>query len=164
MSSKTCGGCGEVKSLEEFALARGRKDGRQTRCRACNKVYREENRDHIKEVLRDWYARTGWEQRLILIYKVEPGWYESKLSSQGGGCAICGTAPAEGSRLHVDHDHGCCPFEPKKGTEACGNCVRGLLCPGCNVALGHLERSEWRVKAENYIREYGVLDDGDRNA
>lgn len=35
--------------------------------------------------------------------------------------------------LALDHDHDCCPTTP-----ACGNCVRGWLCQGCNLALGHL--------------------------
>jgi hypothetical protein len=31
----------------------------------------------------------------------------------------------------VDHDHRCCP-----GNYSCGNCIRGVLCRGCNTALG----------------------------
>lgn len=52
-----------------------------------------------------------------------------------GGCANPGCSVTEptGRGWCVDHDHSCCP-----GTKTCGNCVRGVLCPGCNLALGHV--------------------------
>jgi hypothetical protein len=50
--------------------------------------------------------------------------YEEMLSSQGGGCAICGDE-VDGS-MHVDHDH------------VTGK-VRGLLCVRCNNALGQFQ-------------------------
>jgi hypothetical protein len=50
--------------------------------------------------------------------------YERRLDAQDGGCAGCGARPGDGV-LAVDHDH------------ATGR-VRGLLCRGCNVALGQV--------------------------
>lgn len=46
--------------------------------------------------------------------------YESIHEEQGGVCAICGTG---GITLHVDHCHA-------------SHVIRGLLCMGCNQALG----------------------------
>lgn len=54
--------------------------------------------------------------------------FEEMEDAQGGRCAICGKTP---SRLHIDHDHKCCP-----GEKSCGECIRGLLCGVCNRSLG----------------------------
>jgi hypothetical protein len=57
--------------------------------------------------------------------------FEQMLAAQGGGCAICSGASADGKNFHVDHDHACC-----EGQQSCGRCVRGLLCDRCNRGLG----------------------------
>jgi hypothetical protein len=49
-------------------------------------------------------------------------------------CRICGSR----SRLCVDHDH-------------VTDCVRGMLCTGCNAALGFVERSGWLDAALAYL-------------
>lgn len=49
-------------------------------------------------------------------------------------CAACGL-PVHVDRFHVDHDHEHCP-----GEVGCADCVRGVLHPACNLAVGHLER------------------------
>jgi hypothetical protein len=43
--------------------------------------------------------------------------------------------------LHIDHDHACCTAPP-----TCGSCTRGLLCAGCNKALGLLRDNGARVR------------------
>lgn len=65
------------------------------------------------------------------------------LGEQGGGCAICGS-PEPGGRgsWTVDHDHSCCP-----GVKTCGSCIRGVLCHGCNLMLGHAKDSSERLLA-----------------
>lgn len=66
-------------------------------------------------------------------YGRDHSWYEMQLDRQQGGCAICGKTPEENRReLAVDHDHACCPGK----RNACGQCVRGLLCDDCNQLLG----------------------------
>lgn len=67
---------------------------------------------------------------LFTKYRITIEEFEKILQEQGGGCAICGGT----DRLCVDHDHSCCP-----GAKTCGDCVRGILCQGCNVALGQIE-------------------------
>lgn len=77
--------------------------------------------------------------------------YLDILEAQDGGCAICGAEAFGDSRLarfHVDHDHNCCP-EPGW---SCGKCVRGLLCRGCNTALGNFGDDPVRLlKAADYL-------------
>lgn len=69
--------------------------------------------------------------------------YESLLSAQSGGCAICGGVNANGNWLAVDHDHSCCPA---KGT-SCGRCVRALLCASCNLMIGHSGDAAERLRS-----------------
>jgi len=45
-------------------------------------------------------------------------------------CQACGCDVTEDT-MHIDHDHICCVQ-----ANTCGNCVRGVLCAGCNIGLG----------------------------
>lgn len=50
-------------------------------------------------------------------------------------------------RLHIDHDHACCPSGKFAGRKvSCGNCIRGLLCSNCNAALGLLGDNVSRMR------------------
>lgn len=69
--------------------------------------------------------------------------YVNLLVLQDFLCALCKKDPEHYNRLSIDHDHLCCP-----GAHGCKDCVRGLICLGCNALLGHLE-----TKA-NLIAEY----------
>lgn len=54
-----------------------------------------------------------------------------------GVCEACGST----ENIHIDHDHTCCGSisgGTTRGGNSCGLCVRGLLCAGCNSALGYL--------------------------
>src|ERR1700752_1338297 len=73
-------------------------------------------------------------------YKMSVADFYRMLDSQDGGCAICSVAldlaADMGARdLHIDHDRGCC-----QDILTCGECVRGILCCSCNVAVGHIEK------------------------
>jgi hypothetical protein len=103
-------------------------------------------RESPQGVVSDW----NW-KRLTYDYGVDREWYEKTLADQGGGCAICGsTAPGQGERFSIDHDHGCCP-----GRKSCGRCVRGLLCRSCNLAIGLFEDNLGRVQsAASYLTDW----------
>lgn len=66
------------------------------------------------------------------------------LERQGYACAMC-FEPFGDTNPQADHDPDCCATLPKARAKTCG-CVRGLLCVGCNTALG-------------IIRKYGELAD-----
>lgn len=58
-------------------------------------------------------------------------------------CCACGST----ERLHIDHDHRCCP-----SMKSCGNCVRGWLCSPCNTAEGLLKTPENAEKLAAWMR------------
>ncbi len=92
-------------------------------------------------------------------YGVTVEWVEALLLQQGGACAIC-AAPIGWQSMHVDHDHACCNWHPTDGGgSACGGCVRGLLCPGCNVGLGAFHDSTARLEsAVRYLEFFKSAD------
>lgn len=86
-------------------------------------------------------------------YRLTVERYLDMLEEQGYGCAICGSdSPGDvrANRFHIDHDHRCCP-----GSTSCGQCVRGLLCRGCNTALGNFGDDRQRLlNAARYLAEH----------
>lgn len=146
---KKCCACHEVKSLADFSIRRASKDGLQHRCRPCAnerqaawrkanapkvKAYADEGRKRHGDRGRE-YARDAHPARRLAKYGLTPDSYESLLAKQGGRCATCRTDQPGGrhGQWHIDHDHNCCG--PRR---SCGECVRGLLCHYCNVALGYI--------------------------
>ena len=74
--------------------------------------------------------------------------YDRKLVDQKGRCAIC-LQPQGNNRLHIDHDHACCPSRSGK---LCGQCVRGLLCGTCNMIVGLVEADpKFFERITNYL-------------
>jgi hypothetical protein len=85
--------------------------------REYNARWHRENRANNKPKVRD--------TRLRSAYGITIEQYEQMLVTQGGHCAACLRTPDQEHHgvLHVDHDH-------------VTGAVRGLLCHGCNTALG----------------------------
>ena len=124
-------------------------------CNSCHlKDYRAANRDKIREWARgtrerrkardpDYDRRAharnrvrrgeqSWRYHQLSWYGLTAEEYDSILEEQHGVCAICqrperATYRGKIRRLAVDHVHGSEPVV-----------VRGLLCAGCNSALGNL--------------------------
>lgn len=110
-SSQTCKGCGEVKDLSAFNFRKDRGIYRPV----CNKCR----------------ADTVAAQR----YNVTVGDIESLREKQANRCAICG--------IHADDvKHASFTYNPLV-IDHCHSSgkVRGLLCPPCNILLGHAKDS-----------------------
>ncbi len=76
--------------------------------------------------------------------------YDRKLVDQRGRCAIC-LQPQSKNRLHIDHDHACCP---NRSGRICGKCVRGLLCGACNMIVGLVENDpKFIQRLTNYLKQ-----------
>jgi hypothetical protein len=73
---------------------------------------------------------------LVQRYGVDKIMFEAMYFDQDGRCAIASCIREARS---VDHDH-------QTGK------VRGLLCQGCNIAVGFLENSVWMDGAREYLR------------
>ena len=155
---KVCNRCGVAKSLDEFYVSKGGRDGRRPECKVCNLAarrlkYAADPRPHIERVMR-WRdanrerylerqrSYTGTPQKkasnrkshLKRKYGLTLEAFDALLASQGDGCAICGTVDAD----NVDHDH---------ATGA----VRGILCFSCNVGIGHLADEDRLTGALAYL-------------
>lgn len=165
--TKTCTVCKVAKPSAQFHRWSRSKDGLNSRCKPCasaeNKAYRSKNRDLVlagkKAAYRldpernrarneVWKARNPERHKYLVRrswlkqnYNMTHEDYEARLAAQNYSCGLCGK-PAGEKRLHVDHDHACCP-----GKRSCGSCVRGLLCGACNGRLGWLETKRELIAA-----------------
>ena len=73
-------------------------------------------------------------------YKLPWAEFQELRAQQENACAICRTLFGDDLKLiHTDHDHAC--DHPDKGVSSCRACVRGLLCPRCNILLGWIENN-----------------------
>ena len=125
-----CPTCGET-DIAKFYVD---KDGCRTNryCRECHKASCKE-RWHARDWLDRWASR-NYKYGVTKEYLIE------LYQKQDGKCAICAEVPSTQRGLHVDHCH-----ESGK--------VRGLLCHGCNVALGSFrDNPDLLTKAIEYIR------------
>jgi len=113
LDSKVCVACQVDKPPSDFYRMSTSRDGLQSYCKPCNRSRRRD--------------------ALIREHGLTPERFAQMVIDQGGKCAICGLSPRRQGTVTwvIDHNHDCCP-----GETGCGDCVRGLLCNGCNRAMG----------------------------
>ena len=161
ITERPCKRCGEMKLLDGgFYRNKTMPDGLLKICKTCCNVqrtaYARTQRDVERKYKRTYKERNPGRDRLYYEknheairekqvwsrletrYGVTREEYETLLKKQNGVCAICGGVNSNGARLHVDHDHN-------------SGAVRGLLCVGCNMQLGVLDKQDWCLAAYAYL-------------
>lgn len=139
--TKVCRVCLIDKPLELFNNAKRNKDKRNTRCKACTKVYQNElYKNNPKSRQRRDYNRTNYKR--LTRYGINNQEYIDLLTSQGNRCAICRIVidnQTPKSSGFIDHCH---------TTEK----VRGLVCNICNIGLGSFrDNPDNLLAAVNYL-------------
>ena len=133
-TEKFCPHCELTKPVTEFYASNGTIHGFDTYCKACRAVqaraWRLANKPKAAADQKRWRqknARAAKDYHLQLRYGLPPGGYDKMLAEQDGKCACCGSQkPGGRGDFHVDHCH-----DTGK--------IRGLLCHGCNVSIGHFD-------------------------
>lgn len=131
---KTCPKCQIEKPLSEYHKSKSTVTGLQVYCKPCmSERHGEWRRNNLKKMAEDQKRRRQADPERFKdygrkqMYGMGPGAYDAMLAQQGGKCAICRSEKGGGrGGFHVDHCHDL------------GH-VRGLLCHGCNVSLGHFQ-------------------------
>jgi len=172
--TKTCTGCGEVKPSSEYHKTTKTRSGLRSRCRACLASEQRDylSRPEVKEKRRAtdkirYYRnreaklakrRANYDpvkvrtEKLLSKYGMTADDFDLVLAAQGGKCGVCASPEPRGKQAHwvVDHDHKCCP-----GEKSCGQCVRGILCRPCNLAIGNLaDDPEKCISAASYLMSF----------
>lgn len=123
-ATKVCSECNESKFLVEFPTNKNSANGKLNVCKLCYSA-----------------------KNLIRNYNISEQKLNEMLSEQNNACAICRDEFTKNNWYHTDHDHSCCP-----GNSSCGECVRGLLCRGCNHGLGNFrDRKDFLQTAISYL-------------
>lgn len=127
-----CKSCGETDRDKFYVNKKGYKS--VSTCREC----------HKKKCMERWHATPEIDRQASRAYKygITPEQFKEMYKQQDGKCKICNEVPSTKRGLHVDHCH-----DTGK--------VRGLLCHGCNVALGSFKEDvKLLEKAIEYLKEH----------
>ncbi len=161
---RVCSGpCGLTKPLSEFGKTKAM-------CRECSTMartawkrahpeanrasvarYRERYPDLVAVQKKTWHDRDPAARRahrLLTTYGLTLAQFQVLLESQNHGCAICQRQDPGGRHgvWHVDHDHD-------------RRVVRGLLCDGCNRALGFFKDDVTAIRAAiEYLDRWGLAE------
>lgn len=138
---KRCSKCGTAKSSSSFKRKKQR-SGNFTLASACKDCHCiDEAKRYAQETDAQRIARRG--RFLLRAYGITMADYNNMFELQEGKCASCNRHQTMFLKaLVVDHSH-------------TTNKVRGLLCSGCNLALGNAGESPERLSAlAGYIRKH----------
>lgn len=136
--TKICSACKKKKSWDNFYLRSDRPNPTpQSECKECG----------VKRSRKYYHKHTDGFRKKHLRYKfgLTIKDYDKLYNEQSGCCAVCEKHQSELKRaLAVDHNH-------ETGQ------IRGLLCSGCNPAIGALGAdygTDLLQKAIRYVEKY----------
>lgn len=138
--SRYCPACEKYLPKTEFYTDSRAKSGLTRRCRTHHSRKSYETRQ--KQIPTEPSARYEYNRGLLLAkYGLTPESFEEMVVAQDGLCAICRKPPTRqtrrsewGSEWHIDHCHA-------------SGLVRGLLCYGCNLMIGHAKDDPLTLEA-----------------
>ena len=134
MKTKKCTKCSKLKPLDAYPKDNRAKDGRGSSCKECNNI------NHRKRYATGDYKNSNHYYRMEKRYGLSKSQYHELMDSNNGCCHLCNKKLKTTRQKHIDHCH-----ETGK--------VRGILCQGCNTALGKLgDNEEGLTKALRYIQ------------
>lgn len=131
-----CVTCSRQLKFGDYYASRSATYGRSKKCRECTLA---QNAQYRKRKGTDFFRGA----KMFKNFGITREQFDEMLAAQGNVCGGCQRAdPGVAGRFwHIDHDHSCCP----QAGRSCGRCVRGILCHGCNLILGHAEDSADRL-------------------
>jgi len=118
------------------------------------KQYRKKNKEKIAAQVSGYYYKTKKHKVAVArerIHGITPKDYDTMLKEQNNKCKICSIKFNNNynQESKIDYEH-------SKHLDHCHitNKVRGILCPFCNLGLGHFKDSPERITtAINYLKE-----------
>ncbi len=144
-----CVQCHLALPMSEFYKRPCNLRGYTTTCKKCifnlrkaRPSYKYYNTTYAKQYRKD-NPRTVRGYYFKYKYGITADDYDSMYAGQGGCCLICGKHK---DKLVIDHDH-------------ISGVVRGLLCSGCNTAMGQFQDNvDILTKAIEYIKGHSTVE------
>lgn len=127
--------CGSEKCVtaqyRDAAVGKSKRYAKPKLCEKCDSEYIATNhQQRWCKVCAPSKSAMGRLQR----YNISASEFQNMIDEQGGVCILCEQNPA----VVIDHSH-------------ISGDIRGVLCNGCNFAIGRLESEGWLKKAREYV-------------